>query len=94
MEVFKVQLTKRAEKELLKLPGYIVLKLVAWIEEVGSIGLSEVKKFPGYHDEPLKGNRQGQRSIRLSKHYRAIYTIEESKKLRIIKILEVNKHEY
>ena len=32
---------------------------------------------PGYHDEPLKGHRAGQRSIRLSRAYRAIYEIKE-----------------
>ena len=94
MEIFKVQLTKKAEKELQRLPQHIVLKLAAWVEDVGRIGLSEVRKVPGYHDEPLKGNRQGQRSIRLSKQYRAIYVIDESKKTKLIKVLEVNKHEY
>ena len=62
MEIFKVNLTKKTEKELKKLPKYIVLKLAAWIEDVGSMGLFEVKKVPGYHDEPLKGTRKGQRS--------------------------------
>ncbi len=45
------------------------------------IGLSEVRKVPGYHDEPLKGQRKGQRSIRLSRSYRAIYVIEEEKNM-------------
>ena len=94
MEIFKVNLTKKTEKELKKLPKYIVLKLAAWIEDVGSMGLFEVKKVPGYHDEPLKGTRKGQRSIRLSKQYRAIYEICENKKTAFIKVLEVNKHEY
>ncbi len=67
MEIFKVNLTNKTEKELKKLPKYIVLKLAAWIEDVGSMGLFEVKKVAGYHDEPLKGTRKGQRSIRFSK---------------------------
>ena len=41
---------------------------MAWIEDVGHRGLSEVRKLPGYHDEPLHGVRKGQRSIRLSNH--------------------------
>ncbi len=45
-----------------------------------------------YHDEPLKGQRIGQRSIRLSKSYRAIY-IEHNDDI-IIEVIEVNKHEY
>lgn len=92
MKIYKVQLTKQVEKELEKLPQYIVLKLAAWIEDVGIKGISEVRKLPGYHDEPLKGQRKGQRSIRLSKQYRAIYVIFEN--IALIKVLEVNKHEY
>jgi proteic killer suppression protein len=47
--------------------------VLGWVNDVESAGLSEVRKVLGYHDEPLKGNRVGQRSIRLSKSYRAIY---------------------
>lgn len=93
MDIFEVQLTKSAERDLLRLPQHIVLKLAAWVEDVGNIGLFEVRRVPGYHDEPLKGTRRGQRSIRLSKQYRAIYIIEE-KQVKFVKILEVNKHDY
>jgi proteic killer suppression protein len=50
-------------------------KLKAWINAVGKDGLEEVRKIPGFHDEPLKGKREGQRSIRLSRSYRAIYLV-------------------
>lgn len=56
-------------------------------------GLDEVRKIPGYHDEPLRGDRRGQRSIRLSRHYRAIYAIKKDV-FEFVEILEVNKHEY
>jgi proteic killer suppression protein len=49
---------------------------------------------PGFHDEPLKGDRKGQRSIRLNKAYRAIYIEGQRKEVHIISIIEVNKHEY
>lgn len=39
-------------------------------------------------------NRKGQRSIRLSKAYRAIYIIDKSGKMEIVEIIEVNKHDY
>ena len=35
-------------------------------------GLEEVRKVPGYHDEPLKGDQAGERSIRLSRSYRCL----------------------
>ncbi len=87
-------MTKQAKKDLTKVPLPIVRKLLAWVDSIENIGLSEVKKVPGYHDEPLKGNRAGQRSIRLSKSYRAIYVIDQEGKIEILKVLEVNKHDY
>jgi len=53
-----------------------------------------VRKISGYHDEPLHGNRIGQRSIRLNKSYRAIYTELDSGEIHFIEIVEVNKHDY
>ena len=94
MDIFKVVLTKPAERNLLKVPLHIVRKLQSWIDDVENVGLSEVKKIPGYHDEPLKGQKIGQRSIRLSKGYRAFYIENREDKIEVIKVLEVNKHEY
>lgn len=91
--IFVVHLSKSAQKQIQKLPSHIVLKLMAWIESVNTDGLEEVRKTPGFHDEPLKGQRAGQRSIRLSRAYRAIYVIK-SHKIEFVEILEVNKHEY
>jgi len=53
-----------------------------------------VRKIPGHHDEPLKGSRRGQRSIRLSKSYRAIYQEYQSSLVIEVFINEVHKHEY
>lgn len=47
-------------------------------------GLSKAKLRPGYHDEPLKG----QRSIRLSKAYRAIYSMSQDGNLEVVCLLE------
>ena len=92
--IFAVKLSHQALKSLKKLSWHIAVKLQAWIDDVGYRGLNEVKKIPGYHDEPLYGQRLGQRSIRLNKAYRAIYRIEKDKRIRFIEIVEVNKHEY
>ena len=94
MEIYKVILNPKAKRDLLKVPKYIIKKLIYWIDEVGSEGLSTVRKIPGYHDEPLKGARLGQRSIRLNRSYRAIYEIDQSDVVHFIEVLEVNKHEY
>jgi len=69
-------------------------KLETWVDAVERDGLHEVRKTPGYHDEPLKGNRQGQRSIRLSRAYRAIYVVQNEGPAEFVSIEEVSKHEY
>lgn len=93
-DIFNVKLSVKAKKDLRKVPLAIAIKLNAWIEDVGHRGITEVRKTPGYHDEPLKGTRKGQRSIRLNIAYRAIYVVNKSGVVRFIEIQEVNKHEY
>jgi len=92
-KIINVKVSRPALKQLKKVPIYIALKLEAWIEDVGNRGLDEVKKIPGYHDEPLKGKRLGQRSIRLNNAYRAIYVLKRGNVV-FVEVLEVNKHEY
>lgn len=94
MDIKRVILSKKAENNLWKVPKHIVVKLNSWIESVSVNGLNYTRKIPGYHDEPLKGDRKGQRSIRLSKSYRAIYVIDENDKIEFVEVREVNKHEY
>ncbi len=88
----EVLIGKAAEKQLRKVPKRIKEALLHWVEAVGLMGVREVRKHPGYHDEPLKGERIGQRSIRLSRSYRAIY-IERIEGVELL-VIEVNKHEY
>ena len=89
-----VQLSPRAMKALRSLPSHIAVKLKSWAELVEAAGIFEARKLPGYHDEPLRGDRAGQRSIRLSRSYRAIYTMNASGPAKIIRVEEVNKHDY
>ena len=82
------------QKELKKLPQHVLDKLLAWVRSVERDGLENVRVPPGYHDEPLKGKRAGQRSIRLSKAYRAIYRIGHDGETELVEIIEANKHRY
>lgn len=94
MTVRAVRLSRSAQKDLgLALPQ-VRSKLKAWIASVRRDGLDEVRKIPGFHDEPLKGNRKGQRSIRLSRSYRAIYRVLNDGTLRFARVEEVSKHGY
>jgi len=53
----RVELSKLAQKQLIKVPGYIAKKLAAWVDDLQAYGLEEIRKIPGYHDEPLHGDR-------------------------------------
>ncbi|MBI3534841.1 MAG: type II toxin-antitoxin system mRNA interferase toxin, RelE/StbE family [Deltaproteobacteria bacterium] len=90
----RVELSKFAQKQLKKIPRHIVENLAAWVDDVENRGLENVRKTPGYHDEPLKGARLGQRSIRLSSSYRAIYVITASGEVEFVIVTEVTKHAY
>jgi len=92
--VIKISWGKHVEKQLDRVPGVITRKFRLWVALVEESGIREVRKQKGFHDEPLKGNRQGQRSIRLNRAYRAIYVEHETGELELIEVLEVNKHEY
>ncbi|MDF1795367.1 MAG: type II toxin-antitoxin system mRNA interferase toxin, RelE/StbE family [Coxiellaceae bacterium] len=94
MDIFTVVISRSALKDISKLPLHISSKLQVWIDMVGNDGLREARKTIGYHDEPLKGKRVGQRSIRLSRAYRAIYMINKHDIAEFIEVVEVNKHEY
>ncbi len=91
--VRSVVLSDAATKRLRRVPQFIAIKLAAWIEAVEVEGLESVRRIPGFHDEPLHGTRRGQRSIRLSKAYRAIYVIVGASPT-LVRIEEVHKHDY
>jgi proteic killer suppression protein len=88
-----VRLSKGAKKDILRVPQHVAVHLTKWVEDVEHRGLDDVRKVPGYHDEPLQGKRKGERSIRLTRAYRAIYRIHEAE-VKFIEVQEVNKHEY
>jgi toxin HigB-1 len=79
-------------KQLRKVPTQIKEALRYWVEAVQLLGIREVRRLPGHHDEPLRGNRAGERSVRLNRSYRVFYV--ETREGIEITVIEVNKHEY
>ncbi len=75
MDIFCVRLTPKAEKDYFILPKHIQKKFDYWVGAVSEFGIRHVRIMKSFHDEPLRGNREGQRSIRLSRSYRAIYEV-------------------
>ncbi len=93
MKPFTAVLVPRsAEKQIKKLPQNIREALRYWVETVQLIGIREARKLSGYHDEPLKGTRLGQRSVRLNRSYRVIYKVTNGDIE--ITVIEVHKHAY
>lgn len=90
----RVVLTRRARKDLASAPGHIVNKLDVWIDSVEREGLESVRRLPGFHDEPLRGNRAGQRSIRLNVAWRAIYEVLSDGQIEFVSVEEVTHHVY
>lgn len=88
-----MQITRQARKGFEKAPVYIQDKFLAWVDSVQQFGLEAVRQSPAYHDEPLQGKRKGQRSVRLNKQWRAIYTVTEQDQI-LVTVLEVNAHDY
>ncbi len=92
--IHTVELSRHAQKQLRKVPQHVARKLLEWVLVVEVRGLEEVRKVPGFHDEALAGKRKGQRSIRLSRAYRAIYVIDRDASVELARVEEVSKHDY
>jgi len=80
------------DKTCRKLPPQILNKYEVWKEIVFRHGPDKLKEFPGFHDEKLEGDREGQRSSRLSLKYRVIYAI--SREIITIYVIEITPHAY
>ena len=90
----KVVWDKRVARQLAVVPRNIAAKFFDWADAVRLVGLRQVRKSTGFHDEPLKGDRKGQRSMRLNRSYRVIYVEGRDGDIEIVEVIEVNKHEY
>ena len=88
----RVSRTRNFDKQLNKVPEFIRKKVMLWVLLIETQGITEVRRYRGYKDETLKGNRYGQRSVRLNKAYRLIY--QELEGTVHILLLEVHKHDY
>jgi proteic killer suppression protein len=80
------------EKVCRKLPPAVLKKYELWKNVVFRHGPEKLKEFSGFHDEKLKGQRDGQRSSRLSLQYRIIYSVE--REIVTVYVLEITPHDY
>jgi proteic killer suppression protein len=88
-----VVVSRQAQKDLMTVPRHVAVKFQDWVEDVEDRGVDEVRKVPGYHDEPLQGALRGMRSVRLSKSYRAYYKVAKHA-VEFLRVERVDKHVY
>ena len=82
----------KLDKIMAKLPLQVVKKYELWKNIVFRHGPDKLQEFPGFHDEKLKGDREGQRSSRLNIQYRVIYNIE--KEIVTVYVIDITPHKY
>ena len=82
------------EKQLDALPQHIVGSFFDWVRAVERDGMESVRRLTGYHDEPLRGELKGSRSIRLTKSYRVLYAQSLDGNVKIANVTRVSKHDY
>ena len=80
------------EKTSRKLPGAVLKKYTLWKNLVFRHGPEILRTLPGFHDEKLKGERQHQRSSRLSYLYRVIYEVDRD--IVTVFVIEITPHVY
>ena len=90
--MWRIQEHRDIAKVCRKLPGVVVKKYELWKNIVFRHGPEKLKEFPGFHDEKLKGEREGQRASRLSLQYRVIYTVKRD--IVTVFVLEITPHKY
>jgi proteic killer suppression protein len=93
VNIVAIELSKKAEKQVKKLPKHVKSKLDLWARSVLTEGLDIVRRNPSFHDEPLSGPKKGIRSIRLNRQWRAEYCIE-NREGKVIIVIEVHPHDY
>jgi toxin HigB-1 len=93
-----VELSKETEKLIKKnqIPVNILESAFVWVDKVESLGLEKVREEggKGLHDEPVKGDSNGKRSIRLNKAWRLYYTVNENGEVIIVTVERIDKHKY
>ena len=92
--IIHVDFAASARKDLRRVPEQILRRLRAWVDHVEHVGLEAARQRPGYHDEPLRGDRAGQRSVRLNRAWRAVYVLTDDDTVEVVLVIEVNKHDY
>ncbi len=91
-DIWTVSEIKWATKAIANLPEVILFKYMSWLEVARLGGSDNLRNYPGFKDEQLKGKLKAYRSSRLNRKYRVIYL--ENREQKEIVVLKVSPHEY
>jgi addiction module RelE/StbE family toxin len=94
MAMAKIIESKKAQKDLDKTPKEILRSYETWARMIEAHGTVVLRKFPGYHDEMLRGEWRGFRSSRLNLKWRVIYQVNHSGEIEIVSVVRVTAHDY
>jgi toxin HigB-1 len=90
--MWRIKEHRNIEKICRNLSPAVVKKYELWKNIIFRHGPEKLREFPGFHDEKLKGEREGQRLSRLSLRYRVIYAVEQD--IVTVFVLEITPHNY
>ena len=92
--VAEIKESRQAYKDLSKAPQQILRSYEIWARLVEEHGHFSLRRFPGYHDEALRGELEGYRSSRLNLKWRVIYSVQRGGKIEIVCVERVSAHDY
>lgn len=90
--MWRVQEHRDIRKISHKLPLQVLEKYDLWKQIIVRHGPQQLRELPGFHDEKLRGNREGERSSRLNLQYRVIYSVEQDTVT--VFVIEITPHKY
>ena len=90
--MWEVYESRKAEKQLGKLPIDLLKRYEKWKDVVAISGPDGLRQIRGFKDEALRGEWKGCRSSRLNIQYRIIYKIERD--LILVQVVRVTPHDY
>ncbi len=90
--MWEVLESRRAEKNIDRLPLHIIEKYEFWKNVVHISGPEGLRAFKGFRDHSLKGDWKGHRSFYLNDTYRVIYRTDGQEVQ--VYVVDVNPHDY
>jgi len=90
----EIQESAQVRKALKKVPKQVAVAYEIWANLVETHGVVALGKFPGYHDESLRGDWKHYRSSRLNRQWRIIYSLEKNESIDIISVERLTPHDY